>query len=902
HEERAKTVDGWRWFAWSNRAILDEQGQIKEIIAVGRDITGRRQAEEALRASKDRLRRLFDEAIDGIALADAETGILLDCNKAMTNLVGREKSELIGQHQKIFHPPEEGDGGFTKTFQQHRTTGKNGLVLEARLITKAGALRTVEIKSNILELAGKRVMQSIFRDITERKRVQEKVQLLARFPSENPHPVLRVNKDGIILYANSASAPLLKCWKCQVYQSVPDMWRTIIADVFASMQNRTMESVCAGRTLSLTFAPVSGSDYVNIYGLDITERKRAEEALYQSEQRFRAYFEAGLIGMADTSPEKRWIKFNDRLCEILGYSCEELRTKTWEALTHPEDTTRSNDLFQQSLDGIIDQYTLEKRYLHKSGKIVYVYIASKCLRRSDGTVDHFVTLIQDITQRKQIEADLQHAKEAAEVANQAKSRFLANMSHELRTPLNAILGFAQLMECDPAISPKHREDLRIIRRSGEHLLSLINDILELSKIEAGKGHVVTTSFDLHNTLKELEEMIRIRAEKKGLEMAFVLDPYLPQYIKTDERKLRQILLNVLGNAVKFTEAGRVCLRVQTLPPSSSSGASPLERLHFQIEDTGPGIAPDELDTLFDAFTQTTSGEQAEEGTGLGLPLSRQLVALLGGDLTVKSRVGEGTTFFFEIDIEAAAPAEIPGEQPARRVIGLAPNQPQYRLLIVDDDEENRLLLRTLLEDIGFTVREAPEGQYAVELAYTWRPDLIWMDMRMPRMDGYEATRKIRQQELALQATLRQEQSPDAYRHVPVIAVTASAFEDDRARVLQAGCDGFIRKPFQIAEIFDTLHTHLGVRYVYETPVHQEFSPQGQEVLPPSAFTAVPLELLNELEQATIRADMPLILTLIDEIRPYHASLADALFRLADEFGYDEILTGIQRTKENTHAR
>jgi signal transduction histidine kinase/CheY-like chemotaxis protein len=508
---------------------------------------------------------------------------------------------------------------------------------------------------------------------------------------------------------------------------------------------------------------------------------------------------------------------------------------------------------------------------------------------------HLETLVQQRTQQLEAQTvELREAKDTAEAANRAKSEFLANISHELRTPMNAILGFTQLLNRDPSLTAPQRDKLGIITRSGEHLLTLINGVLDMSKIEAGRLTIKSQSFDLRHTVGSIEEMIRVRAETKGLDFVVTCDPAVPRCIKTDEGKLRQVLINLLSNAVKFTEEGGVTLHIAPCrsnpaePPAPAFTPSSVH-LQFSISDTGIGIPPDEQDAIFQTFGRTRYSQVHKEGTGLGLTISREFVRLLGGDIRVDSTEGNGSVFSFDIQAEPAEAMVAEDAETPQRVIGLAPGQPDYRILVVDDAAESRAFLTQLLRQIGFDVQEAGNGEEAVTRWEQWEPHLILMDMRMPVMDGYQASRRIQTSAAG---------RPQSVCPV-IIALTVSSFEEERAVILAAGCDALLRKPFREHELFALMQHYLHLRYVYEEDGEQSRQAgdqQAGETLTPAQLAELPPALLLHLEEATDRSSMKQIAAILEEIQTRHAPVAEALTQLSHNFQYDDILALLREWK------
>ncbi len=470
-------------------------------------------------------------------------------------------------------------------------------------------------------------------------------------------------------------------------------------------------------------------------------------------------------------------------------------------------------------------------------------------------------------------AELVEARDQALAANQAKSAFLANMSHELRTPLNAILGFSQLLGANGA-SSEQRRDLDVISRSGEHLLGLIDHVLDMAKIESGGTMPETSAVDLHGLLNDTVNMLRDHAQTKNLALLLEIFPQTPALIRCDPGKLRQVLTNLLGNAVKYTEEGGVVLRADAKPGESPNNFT----LMLEVEDTGIGIAPEDQARIFEPFVQA-KGRGLGRGTGLVLAISRDFVRLLGGTIHLESTPGRGSRFSVELPVQTAEPSDVMLESAGvQQVIGLEPGQPDYRVLVVEDQKENWLFLERLLRTVGFEVRVANDGREGVESFQMWRPHFIWMDLRLPVLRGEEAASRIR--ELPGGAEVR------------IVAVTASAYASDRERVLKAGFDDFVRKPYRPLEIFDCMARHLGIRYRYRAG-QQELVGTQPTILRPEDLATLPAGLRQELKNAVLTLNPRQVSLVVGQICDQNAALGTVLGRLTAQFSFTPILKALE---------
>lgn len=583
---------------------------------------------------------------------------------------------------------------------------------------------------------------------------------------------------------------------------------------------------------------------------------------------------------------EKYVYTNHALTTLLGFSREEftaMQRGFLVELIHPNDRHTLNE-FLGGKSGVAGQDNFECRLRDNKGKWHWLSFRIRPFSKRDHQVVQSLGLGRDITDLKHHQLALAKAKREAERASQAKSTFLANMSHELRTPLNAIIGFSQLLtQQATTLTSEQQEDLTIIVRSGEHLLELINNILAVSKIEAGQMILREGRINLHDVLYDLEDMLSIKAFDKNLLFSFEGVRDLPSVIYVDGGKLRQVLLNLLTNAIKYTDHGGVTLRARfeqelnrTLQPDSPPGAIP-GRIFFEIVDTGVGIPDDEVDSLFKSFIQSTESDNLIEGTGLGLKIVHDYVRLLGGEVNVKSQVGHGSTFYFDVAV-LKMPDTIPSTRDIveHHVVAVAPDQPNFRILVVEDRDTNRRLLMKLLESVGLTARSAVNGVEAVEIAREWNPHLVWMDIDLPVMNGIEAIQHIKQ-------TVADE--------VVVIALSASAFEQERKMLIDVGFDDFMSKPFRNEDIFNKMREHLGISFVYSDPVERAIVPSN-DILTDEHLVTLDVNLLQQLKEAAVALDMPRTRQIASELN--NPDVTRAIDKWLKGYRFDSILEFINR--------
>jgi two-component system, sensor histidine kinase and response regulator len=848
-----------------NAQPLNKQDQLEAIVCTLSDITDQKQAQIALKASEEQ----FSLAVTGTNDGIWDWNLITDyayLSPRWKGMLGYEDQEIenhVDSFKKFIYPADYAI--VMEKLNAYLNREIEDYQVEFRALYKDGGIRWILTRGAALwDLQGKPYrMVGSHTDITERKQAETELQESAHRETAIARIIQQMHQslelETIFQATTSQLRHSINCDRVLVYRFQPDWRGELVAESVAEgWKSLIVESATNS---SLTQIAVNQKNCTvnqlrETYLLKDTYLQENQGGIYRQGISYRCVpniYEAG---------------FNDCYIELL----EQFQAQAY--LIVP--------LFSgQYLWGLLAMYQNSSPRYWQTKEIK---IATQIGLQLGIAIQQAELLLQ----MRQQAMELKKAKENADQANRSKSEFLANMSHELRTPLNAIIGFSQILRRDNYISGIQKEYLEIINRSGEHLLSLINEILEMSKIEAGKITINETSFDLYSLLDNIESMFLLKTQSKGLQLSFKIHPDVPQYLKTDAQKLRQVLINLINNALKFTNQGKITLIVTKVRSSLNSQCS---NIRFTVKDTGVGIASSELANLFEAFSQTESGRKASEGTGLGLPISKKFIEMMGGKIRVKSKIDYGSTFTFNIVANVGEMAEIENLAPDQsEIIALAPGQPRYKILMVEDQPINLLLLKRILNDFDFDLKEAVNGLEAIEIWQDWQPDLILMDIRMPIMNGYTATQQIRKQEQI-----------NGIKPTVIIALTANSFTEKQQQLKEVGCDDFITKPFLRGELLERISHYLGVKYIYD---HQEKSSlQGQlnrdessnlnpkevESLTLCDLGKMPSEWRDKLYNAACQGSDLLILDLINDLPEECTLLRHQIEDLANNFLFDQII-------------
>ena len=906
-----------RWISINSRAILRD-GKPESVISTFTDVTGQRASAESAQEPERLYRDLFEGAVEGIYRTSPE-GRNLVANPTLARILGYSSAEEVevaisDSSRQVWLDPNE-------RLRLVQMLENQGVVLgyECQFKRKDGT--PVWVSLDVRKVCGTdgRTLwyEGVLRDIDERKRAgnalrdsERKFATLFRF-SPAATSLSDVAAGFRLVDVNEAFERTMGYERGDVIgRTRAELGLWPYAEEFAEAESqlrrdgrvrnfdfhfRRKDGAVRNGLISAETIELGGRTFVLVATIDVTELRRSEETLRETSQQ--------LLKIANCVPDTIWTidlsgrftYFSSNVERTHGWTVKEALNRNFRETVTPEQAIKNELWLSEELNRAASpQYDrnsvvrFESEELRKDGTVFWAEINASFLWSDDGRPTGVIGITRDISERKRAESELQEyrehledlvrqrtdelmiARDQAIAASRAKSAFLANMSHELRTPLNAILGFSGLIQENERVPAEHRDTARILHRSGEHLLDLINELLDMAKIEAGTVAIENDSVDLHNLVVEILDLMKVRADEKLLNLSLEQSPELPRFVRADPAKLRQILTNLVANAIKFTNQGGVTVYLH-------AESSPRLSLQVEVADTGVGIPIEDQERIFGAFVQL--GNSPIGGTGLGLAITRQYVRLMGGTITVESAPGSGSRFRVILPVEIAEPVPEPAARPeTERVIGLATGQCAWRVLVVEDQEDNRALLQRLLADVGFQVRVAADGAEAIEAFPTWRPHFIWMDWRMPGMDGGQATACIRGME--------------GGREVKIAAVTASVFPEERAAILASGVDDLVRKPFRRKEIFECMARLLGVRYVHgKTP--QPSSRTTPVALKSEALRVLPEPLRKELADAVISLDIEHIEQVIHRLSELDAVLGATLEALVSRLALTPILTALQ---------
>lgn len=766
-------------------------------------------------ARETTLNELLESAPDAMIVAD-QKGIIRRVNSKVATIFGYSLEELSGKNISELMPARfrETHGAHLAAYFSEPHARIMGAELELLGYRKDGSEFPIEIGLSPFHEPDGIMAVAAIRDVTERKEKEDELRKLNEAVEQSSAAVFITDPDGDIEYVNARFIEITGYTAEEAIGQNPRILKSgshdpeFYADVWETLTNgetwhgefRNQKKDGTLFWASAALSPIRDSKgrtshYVAIED-DITAEREAADEIRAKEERFRTLL-ANLPGTVYRClHDADWTMgfISDQVEDLTGYPSSDFignSARTFDSVIHPDD----RELVAKEVGEAVEAkapWIVHYRIVHRDGSIHWAGERGRAIYRdSDGEADYLDGVIIDISKEKEMETQVKVAMEQAEEANRAKSDFLSSMSHELRTPLNGVLGYAQILQRDKDATPKQKENLTSIINCGDHLLSLINDVLDLSKIEAGRMDLDEGPCDLNQLIRSLTDIVGERARSKGLDFITEISPEVPRGIITDAPKLRQILVNLLGNAVKFTGEGSVTLKVA----EKSDGY-----LAFEVVDTGVGMTKEEAEVVFDPFKQVEAGKAAG-GTGLGLAICVRLAEKMGGSLSLDSEKGEGSCFRLSLPLDEVEEENL-GDLDEATVnyaeVKLAPNQ-EVRVLVADDRETNRNILEQLLEDAGFEVELADDGDTAIDAMRRTRFDIVLMDVRMPRLNGIEAVKQVR--------------ADDALKDLPVVAVTASVFPEFRDKAIEAGFSEFLPKPFRAAELVHVMQGLLDLEWV-----------------------------------------------------------------------------------------
>ena len=876
----------------------------------------RQTVEAAQREARAYFEKSFHSSPALMAITRVTDGLITEANPAFLRGIGYTRDEVIGKTTLdigLWASPSQRDD-YLQRFREEGAVRD----LAAEIRGKNGQIRTLLINADLIELGGIHCALTVGIDITERRR-REKVQTATYQISQavlsggdltdlfaEVHRIIGTLMPAKNLYIALLSADGRELsFPYFVDEHVPPPAPRPLGNGFteyvlhsetpARMTGAELPTILAkrgpyqplekpaaqrlGASLRVdgrAIGVIALQDYENAdsYGDEdlrllnfvaeqaavAVQRRQTEAAAARAQRRYQSIFENAVEGLYVSTPEGRFLSANPALARMLGYGSSADLLKAVNDIKRQlyAQPNRRDDFFAlvQRSDSLSD---FESEILRADGTTIWVSESVRVVRRADGTIDHFEGVATDITQRREAARALREAKEAADAASRAKSYFLASVSHELRTPLNGILGYTQILRRDQGLTEKQRDGIRVIHESADHLRALINDVLDLSKIEAGRIELNATDFALPEFASAVERVFTPRAKEKSILFETAVATDLPAWVRGDEQRLRQIVFNLLSNAVKFTKAGGVVFSVQRIGTGDGN-----QVVRFSVSDTGVGISPDDMAKLFQPFAQVGNrANAAATGTGLGLAISRSLVERMGGKLKVESKLGWGSRFWFDVALPVVAAAPIAVASAKRRLVGYE-GRPR-RVLIVDDNAANRAVMVDMLAPLGFEYTETATGMAAVAEAKRFQPDLVLMDLRLPgEIDGLEATRRLRKAERG--AALR------------IIAVSASAYDLDRSECFAAGCDEFLAKPFREEELWAMIERGLGLTWRY-AEVDETRVPFGLAMYPPPIAEATAIyELAAKGDVVALRARAQALIELDAKYTPFAQGVLDLASR------------------------